>query len=88
MVKPTKAVSWLFEYDRTKAPPEEEWDFEMRQFYGMMADAAAEDPKNIDQINPKKARIEVSKEIQDKWKLLKDEDDQGEDDQGEDDDEQ
>ena len=94
MAQYTKAVSWLFEYDRTKAvlscPLCGKFDLEtgdrlcsckeMQAFYGMMDDAAEEDPKNVKQINPNKARIKVSGWILDKWKI--------EDDQGEDEDEQ
>ena len=81
MAKYTKAVSRLFEYDRTKAvlscPLCGKFDLEtgdrlcscleMQRFYGMMDDAAEETINNVQQITPHKSRVKVSAAILNKW---------------------
>ncbi len=52
------------EYDRTKMDPK---CSNCIRFYKLLDDVEAEDPKNITQLTPRKARVKISKEIMDEY---------------------
>ena len=57
-------MEWLMEYDRTKRDPK---CVGCDKFYKLLDDVATDDIKNVVQLTPYKARVNIKKEFLDEY---------------------